>query len=75
MELNQVLTDPNSFYKVSSFCHKKGITIYAYAVRANVLKITINNNGKKTDSNENYTNETVNDKIKELYWQIYNKLK
>ena len=65
-------TDP--FPAAFTYCDAHGITVVGQAVpnAINKVKIIINNNGKITESLPNtYTNQTVSEKIKEIYITLY----
>lgn len=65
----------NDYHKYFSWCVNNGITIYPkpYTPNGSVLKIVVNNNGREKIGEEKYTDNSIYDKIKDLYKQIFNK--
>ena len=67
--------DTKLYDKYFSWCVDNGITIYPkpYTPNGSVLKIVVNNNGREKIGEEKYTNDSIYEKIKELYRDIFNK--
>ena len=67
--------NPKDYHKYFSWCTSNGITIYPKPLTpsGSILKIVVNNKGTEKIGEEKYTNDTIYDKIKDLYKQIFNK--